>query len=155
MPVREKADSHAYYNTSPECWNVYTEVLEAEYSDAVLFGNVHQLTVDSYAVQHAGGIHPDKSVVIHLIGLHLVYVRGIRPTSVAPQLQQVATGVKSWPHFEPPTKLWALTVADVALVAGIHGRHASAVREWSEEVWRAWAAHHAEIAALAARHLVV
>ncbi|HYC61445.1 MAG TPA: hypothetical protein VEK79_17955 [Thermoanaerobaculia bacterium] len=26
-----------------------------------IFGRVHRLTVDTYAVQQAGGIHPDKS----------------------------------------------------------------------------------------------
>ena len=55
----------SYYNASPECWAVYTEGLGAEYSHAVIFGQVHQWTVDTYAVQHAGGSHPDKSIDIH------------------------------------------------------------------------------------------
>ena len=68
MPVSEGAAYDGYYNTSPECWSVYTEVLGAEYSNPVLFGQVHQLTVDTYAVQHPGGLHPDKSIAIHLAG---------------------------------------------------------------------------------------
>ena len=41
------------FNSSPECWSVFEEVLAAEFQNAVLFGQVHQLTVDTYAVQHA------------------------------------------------------------------------------------------------------
>jgi hypothetical protein len=66
MPRQPGAARHAYYNASPECWTVYSETLGAEYSRPVIFGQVHQLTVDAYAVQHAGGEHPDKSVGIHL-----------------------------------------------------------------------------------------
>src|SRR5713226_6930200 len=103
MPKRDVATYHGYYNASPECWLVYTEVLAQEYSSAVLFGQVHQLTVDTYAVQHAGGPHPDKSVDVHLSGLYLVLERGVRPTEVPPKMQQLASRVDAWPHFAPAT----------------------------------------------------
>ena len=45
MPVSDTAAYEGYYNTSPECWDVYTEVLGSDFSNAVLFGQVHQLTV--------------------------------------------------------------------------------------------------------------
>lgn len=83
-----------YYNTSPECWGLYTEVLGAEYSNDLLFGQVQKLTVDSYAVQHAGGQHPDKSIAIHLCGLYLVLHRGLRPTRVPPLLQRLSDTVQ-------------------------------------------------------------
>ena len=76
MPARTSATKRGYYNTSDECWDLYTEVLGSEYSNAVLFGQVHQLTVDAYATQHAGGPHPDKSVAVHLLGLYLAFERG-------------------------------------------------------------------------------
>src|SRR5215467_14647334 len=57
MPKRLEATGHEYINASPECWSVYTEVLEAEYSNPLLFAQVHQLTVDTYAAQHPGGKH--------------------------------------------------------------------------------------------------
>lgn len=138
MPRRDGLTADTYYNTSPECWAVYTEVLAAEYGNAVLFGQVHQLTVDTYAVQHAGGGHPDKSVAIHLAGLYLVLDGGKRPTEVPPLLQQLATKVREWPHFEPPGVAWAFTVFDVA-VAGTPLEHAEAVRQWSAAVWGTWA----------------
>ena len=93
MPLRETAVNSSYYNTSPECWTVYTEVLASEYSNALIFGRAHQLTVDTYAVQHAGGPHPDKSVDIHLCGLYLVLERGMSPPTVPPILQRIASEV--------------------------------------------------------------
>jgi len=115
MPRRETATYHGYYNASPECWLVYTEVLASEYSNAVLFGQIHQLTVDTYAVQHAGGPHPDKSVGVHLCGLHLALVQGIKPTTIPPMLQRLASTVDAWPHFTPPPQIGSVTVCDVAL----------------------------------------
>jgi hypothetical protein len=103
MPRNSRVPNTGYYNASDECWSLFTEVIGAEFSNAVLFGQVHQLTVDAYAVQHAGGPHPDKSVAVHLSGLYLALERGIPPTSIAPLLQQLATRIHDWPHFEPPT----------------------------------------------------
>ena len=150
MPRRDSLTVDAtYYNTSPECWSVFTEVLAVEYSNAVLFGQVHQLTVDAYAVQHAGGPHPDKSVDVHLAGLYLTLVRGMNPPSVPPQLQQMVAVTKEWPHFAPPPAPQSITVFDVAMAA-TPGEHAERVRQWSRMVWDAWAAHHDAVAALVA-----
>ena len=149
MPQRESlpTDAH-YYNASAECWSVYTEVLAAEYSNAVLFGQVHQLTVDTYAVQHAGGPHPDKSVGIHLAGLYLTLVQGVKPTSVPPLLQQMARRRETWPHFELPDGNTAVTtVFDIAM-AGSSQEHIERVRAWSAAVWEAWAPHHVAVAEL-------
>ena len=79
------------FHASAECWSVFEEVLAAEFQNPVLFGQVHQLTVDAYAVQHAGGRHPDKSVCIHLVGLYLALERGVAPVDVPRQLQRLAT----------------------------------------------------------------
>lgn len=153
MPVRPALAAHGYYNASPECWSVYTEVLGAEYSHVVLFGQVHQLTVDAYAVQHAGGPHPDKSVAVHLAGLHLMLVRGVKPPDVPPMLQRLASRRPEWPHFEAPRVDWPITVFDVALCAGEFEEHIRAVRAWSALVWDAWLPHHAGIAAFVGAHL--
>lgn len=136
-----------YFHASRECWSVFNEVLEREYQDAVLFGRVHQSTVDAYAAQHAGGPHPDKSVCIHLVGLHLVLERGLPPPEVPPRLQRLAARTTGWPHFAPPADRGLLTVLDVAL-AGSPEEHALQARAWAEGVWRAWAPHHAAIAEL-------
>jgi hypothetical protein len=149
MPASERATYDGYFNASPECWMLFTEVIGAEFSSAVLFGQVHQLTVDAYAVQHAGGRHPDKSVAVHLTGLHLAIERGIPPTSIAPYLQQLASRVRDWPRFEPPSTRWTHTIFDVVMADD----HVAGVREWSGEVWRGWANHHAFIAEFVAAHL--
>ena len=95
MPRDASAHFDGYYNCSAECWRVYTEVLEKEYSNPALFGQVHQMTVDSYAVQHAGGPHPDKSVDVHLVGLHLVLNDGVRSPEVPARLQRLASHIKT------------------------------------------------------------
>jgi len=123
--------------------------MEAEYSNALLFAQVHQLTVDTYAVQHAGGSHPDKSLAIHLSGLYLVLDCGFLPNGIPPIHQRLANTVKAWPHFTPPEPVRSFTMFDVALSES----HASAVREWSQIVWKAWSAHHAAIAQFVAAHL--
>lgn len=153
MPSRPALTAHGYYNAAPECWSVYTEVLGAEYSNAVLFGQVHQLTVDSYATQHAGGGHPDKSLGVHLSGLHLMIDRGVRGTEVPPLLQSLASSVAVWPRFDQPRAQWPLTVADVAL-ASTASEHAEVVRAWSAAVWAGWQHMHETIAAIVAESRV-
>ena len=147
MPQRDGLTGGGYYNTTPECWSVYVEVLEKEYSNAVLFGQVHQLTVDTYAVHHAGGPHPDKSVDVHLAGLHLVIERGFAPPAVPHRMQQLASRTTTWPHFPPPPMPQTPTIFDVAL-ANDPLDHAARVREWSAAVWSAWAPYHRAVAEL-------
>lgn len=141
-----------YYQASPECWSLFTEVLGREFGNAVLFGQVHQMTVDAYAVQHAGGAHPDKSVDVHLVGLYLMLEKGAPPPRVAPLLQRLAARVQEWPHFPGPSSTARQTVLDVALCASVE-EHADAVRRWAREVWETWAPAHREIAVLASQNL--
>jgi hypothetical protein len=137
-----------YYHASPECWSVYGEVLAAEYQNALLFGQVHQLAVDAYAAQHAGGPHPDKSVCIHLVGLHLVLERNVAPPDVPSCLRRLASAVTVWPHLPPPEERGPLTVFDVA-AAESPQQHASRARAWAEQLWRVWSPHHEAVAELA------
>jgi uncharacterized protein DUF5946 len=153
MPARKRSTtSRGYYNVSDECWDLYTEVLGTEYSNAVLFGQVHQLTVDAYAVQHAGGSHPDKSVAIHLFGLYLAMEKGIRSPYIPPLLQRLATVIEVWPHYEPPKPTQSLTVFDVAFCDSTED-HIRIVKEWSRAVWESWSEYHPEITRLVCNHL--
>lgn len=152
MPVGDDATYEGYYNTSPECWSVYAEVLGAEFSDVALYARVHQLTVDAYAAQHAGGPQPDKSVALHLAGLHLVLERGLRPTRIPGLFRSLADRIERWPHFERPTKIEAPTVLDVAL-AESSDEHTERALGWARKVWAAWSEHHAAVAAFASWHL--
>lgn len=152
MPVDHDAAYDGYYNASPECWGVYAEVLGAEYGDVALYARVHQLTVDAYAAQHAGGPHPDKSVALHLTGLHLVLERGLRPTRLPGLFRSLADRIETWPHLERPSRVGDSTVLDVAL-AGSSEEHAERVLDWAREVWEAWSERHPAVAAFASRHL--
>ncbi len=137
-----------YFHASDGCWAVFVDVLAREYANPVLFGQVHQLTVDAYAVQHSGGAHPDKSIDVHLVGLHLVLERGLRPTAVPPYLQRLAARVQRWPHFVPPSERARFTAQDVAFT-GCALEHAARAREWAGQVWSCWRAHHDEVRAFA------
>src|ERR1700737_4528265 len=139
MPLSERSYDRKFH-ASAECWSVFEEVLAAEFQNPVLFGEAHQLTVDTYAVQHAGGRHPDKSVCVHLVGLHLALERNVAPVEVPRRLQRLARRA-SWPHLDPPEERASLTVRDVALEDSSR-THALRVREWAEQVWRAWSPHH-------------
>ena len=137
------------FHASAECWEVFEEVLAREFQSPALFGKFHQLTVDTYAVQHAGGRHPDKSVAIHLVGLYLVMEEGLPPAAVAPRLQRIA-GRKQWPRLDPPAHRGDLTVLDVASVQGGQA-HTVRVAEWAGQVWSAWSGHHATVRELTGR----
>jgi hypothetical protein len=145
MPAGSAIPYDGYFNASNECWSVFTEVVGREFSNAVLFGQVHHLTVEAYAVQHAGGPHPDKSIDIHLAGLYLMMERSVRPSAVAPYMQKLADRVRDWPHFDPPAPdRWEQTIFDVAIA----NDHVAAVSEWSAGVWEAWSAQRQGITAL-------
>lgn len=145
------APTHGYFNHCGACWALYGTILAAEYENPAMFGAVHSLTVDAYAVQHAGGAHPDKSVDIHLAGLHLALVRGVGAREVPRMLKRIADTVTEYPHWTPPSSA-TLTVRDVA-GAETADEHARRVRAWAAAVWVAWSEHHAAIAAFVARAL--
>ena len=46
--------THKYMLSSSGCWKAYGELLAREYENPMLFGAVHRLTVDAYALQHPG-----------------------------------------------------------------------------------------------------
>ena len=133
------------FNASAACWSVFEGVIAAEFQNRALFGRAHQLTVDTYAVQHAGGRHPDKSVCIHAVGLCLVLDRGVPPNDVPRRLQRLAGRTTDWPHFDVPAERASSTVRDVALAAGAVDEHVRRVREWASQVWTCWKPHHAAI----------
>jgi hypothetical protein len=153
MPARKSTTTtRGYYNVSDECWDLYTEVLETEYSNAFLFGQVHQMTVDSYAVQHAGGPHPDKSLDVHLFGLYLGLVKGIRSPYIPPLLQRLVAAIEVWPHYEPPTERALITIFDVAFCDSTED-HIRVVKDWAQAVWESWSKYHAEVGRLISNHL--
>jgi len=153
MPENKALTYDGYYTVSPECWSVYTEVLEAEYSNMILFGQIHQLTVDTYAVQHAGGIHKAKSVMVHLAGLYLVYEMGIKPSQVSKLHQRMAHKMKIYPEFTPPEETGKITVFDIAM-ASDQVEHADLVEKWSKQLWNVWSHVHQDIDFLVQKYIM-
>lgn len=154
MPPSDSAGYDGYYNTSPECWSLYSEVLGEEYGNAILYGQVHQLTVDAYAVQHAGGSHPDKSVGVHLTGLYLMLEQDASPPEVPSFHKQLAQSIDEWPSFDPPSPHAQdpLTILDVALAESVE-EHTERSRKWAKQLWDAWTPYQDVVAKLADEHL--
>jgi hypothetical protein len=140
------------FNTTPECWLLFTQVLGVEYSNVVAFAHAHQLTVDTYAVQHAGGPHPDKSIDVHLSGLHCILNLELPPAMISRIRQQLAQSVQEWPHYPPPTDRSPLTVQDVVDADSIQA-HIDGVNKWAAAVWDTWSAYHSRIADLVRHHV--
>jgi hypothetical protein len=63
---------------------------------------------------HARVRFPDKSIIIHLSGLHLELERGVEPTRGPLLFQRLTAIAQAWPHFLPPANLGAVTVFLVA-----------------------------------------
>jgi hypothetical protein len=152
--LEAEASGAAYdrkFYASAECWALFEEVIAREFQSAVLFGQAHQLTVDAYAVQHAGGAHPDKSVGIHLAGLCLALERGLPLVEVPARMQSIAAATTQWPHLAPPAaRPRRLTIGQVA-AARSPERHVAAVRAWAAQVWEEWRPHHPAARVLADR----
>ncbi|MDJ0752237.1 MAG: DUF5946 family protein [Ardenticatenaceae bacterium] len=149
MPADPQLAYDGYYNCTAECWSVYAEVLAFEYGNIVAFSQAHQLTVDTYAVQHAGGRHKAKSVAVHLAGLYAAYELEMPRPQIPKLLQTFANHYTNFPDLTPPPDTGSLTILDVAL-AEDQLDHVTQVKRWSQQVWHAWGDHHAAVAALVA-----
>jgi hypothetical protein len=137
--------THRYMESSPGCWAAYCEVLAREYSNPV-YGRLHRLTVDAYAVQHPGQPNPQaiQSVAIHLVSLCLVLERG-RPAEEARQALSIAAGRKGrYFRLSRPVVMGPITVADVRAAQSPEA-HLACVRRWAESAWQAWTPHQGTV----------
>lgn len=134
--------THPYMESSPGCWAAFGDVLAREYSDPVYF-DIHRLSVDAYAVQHAG--RPSRqsiqSVGVHLVRLHLFLEQGLAPEKANAAMLAAAKEKHSYVWLDPPQSLGAITVVDVARTQSVID-HKRAVREWATSAWQAWSSHH-------------
>jgi hypothetical protein len=138
---------HQRSNASEACWQVRGLVTGHEFDNLVALGQFHQLTVDAYGAQHAGGSAPPLGVAFALIGLRLSLDEGWEGAAVREAHRYLATTSKDWPVFVPPPRRAFLTVVDVAQ-ADSPDAHAKTVRRWADEVWAGWEASHGEVVAL-------
>jgi hypothetical protein len=144
-------DMGAAPGTSAGCWSVQLEVAGFE-ADHPAVRASHQLLVDAYGAQHAapGSIRLPYS----LVGLQLTLDHGWTGEAVRLLHSRMGKPRPDWPAFERPEHVGTRTVLDVAEAGARSGSergHTAALHDWATDVWRAWSAQHAAVAALAAR----
>ncbi len=132
----------AEHAASAACFDRYGQLLARSYSNAA-YRSAHQLVVDAYAAQHAGGTsrRQVQTVALCLMTLCLFVEDGVDPRN-GPRLHQLM--VQHRPAFtwlQPPPQRDLLTVADV-LGAADAAEHQRLVRDWAHQVWQAWQPHH-------------
>jgi hypothetical protein len=108
--------------------------------------DIHRMSVDTYAVQHPGV--PErrsiKSVAVHLVALCMTVERGLDTAFATKHMGALVRGVEAqW--LEPPVPNGRLTVQHPLDAPA--SEHAVRVREWAEDVWSAWHAHHPTVRA--------
>ena len=129
--------THKYMRSSPGCWKAYGELLAREYENPLLFGAVHRLTVDAYALQHPGDPsdrRATQSVWIHYAALHLALVEEVSHASIPAKMQTLAS--KTLPPLPPAPQSHSITLADV--VAEEASNHVPAVQRWAASAYSAW-----------------
>ena len=141
MLPEHPADEAAQLHATPACEAVLHEVLGFEFQHPVML-RYHQLTVDAYGAQHAGGPAPAIRVAYSLAGLWLALEHGFSAEDVRAVHRRMGRPTASWPTFRAPHHgRRLLTVLDVA-EAGVRqhsdGGHARAAGQWAESVWTAW-----------------
>lgn len=140
-----RGEHHPYIGASRACWEVYGELLAREYGE-LDYPDVHRTSIDAYAAQHPG--LPERrsiqSVGVHLMGLCLVFERGLGPEEVTRVLGRRDPAAIELRWLDPPDPNGSITVSDV-LSAPI-AEHDAAILEWAGDVWRAWTAHHPTVA---------
>jgi hypothetical protein len=136
--------------SSPGCWARYGELLARAYAHPEYMA-VHQLSVDTYAVQHPGkpSRQSIQSVALHLLSLHAVLEQSMTRHEAASFLKACADkGRFTW--LEPPAAHHQITVLH-PLRATSAADHATAVLQWANAAWQAWASHHPQVRAWAAQ----
>src|SRR5215471_17237654 len=97
------ASADTRYHASAECWLLYGEL--AAYTVAKGYRDgafIHQLAVDAYGAQHAGGATRPIGVAFALIGLYLACEKGYSGRQVQRLHLLFARRSKRWPRLTPP-----------------------------------------------------
>jgi hypothetical protein len=138
-----------YGGSSPACWATFNAVTVKEFGE-YQYPDVHRLIVDAYMTQHAVFTTPSarRSVVVHLVGLHLAFERGMKGPMVGRTMGQVFPDKRDPPALSPKPPPGPLTIASVLAARDVED-HDRRGRAWAQSVWTAWAPHHARIRAFA------
>ena len=145
VPDVPDGPTHAYLGGLPGCWLLYSAMLAREF--AGFDPEVHRLSVDSYAVQHAGvpGPQTTQSLCVHLVALCLTFEHGWSTNRIRNVMGDLSKGRYFNPVWlEPPTHTYSITVLDLvdAETPEMYGQR---VRTWAQATWAAWAPHQQQI----------
>ncbi len=148
VPVIPDGPVHRYFGASSGCWVLYAALLSREFS--TFDARTHQLSVDTYAVQHPGTPSPQttQSVCTHLVALCLSLEHEYGVEDIRPMMGDVSKGRFFTPVWlaAPAASVWPVTIVDL-LDATSPEDYGAAVRQWAEATWQAWSAHHARVQA--------
>ncbi len=126
------------FNASGECFKLFSEL-----SFFTLSNNdkrfIHQLIVDAYGAQHAGGCTKDITVIFALIGLCLVVERNYTGKQV--QLLHIRISKQNWSYLEPPKHPASIKINDVVKVI-TDSQKELLIHNWVKAVWDSWAEQH-------------
>jgi len=141
-------------NASAGCFALYGELLALEFTDPA-YRRVHQVTVDAYAAQHAGGTsrREVQTVALCLMTLCLFIENGVDPAEGPALHKRMVARRPDFTWLAPPPQRDLLTVADV-LTARDAEEHRHLVRKWGGQVWQAWTPHHSTVRAWNAYSLI-
>lgn len=144
---------HEYLGTVPGCWKVFSMVLEREYGEYQCPENAHRLAVDAYAMQHPGAPGPkqQQSMNVHLMSLYMGQEGSASNHAIMEARQRLVDASEELPWLDPPKSRGKRNVLDVLRATSLDA-HVAAVEAWAQDVWAAWAPHHEQAAALAARY---
>ncbi|WP_139063738.1 DUF5946 family protein [Flagellimonas eckloniae] len=138
-----EGNCHEYMLSSPGCYEMFTEVLEKEYSD-FRYSKAHHYTVDAYATQHPGDVTNQKainSVGIHLVSLYFLFEKSMNLDSAAELKMAFAQFNKTHKMVQPLQKLEkfnGLTIFDIWDNEKPE-HHFELSKIWAKSSWDAWA----------------
>jgi hypothetical protein len=143
----EEGPVHPYMTASPACWARFGQVLAHEFENPAYF-KWHQLTVDTYAVQHPGSYQDRRairSVGLHLATLYLVLEQDADP-SQGPKLHRYLVDNLEFRWLDPPDFAERLKITHL-LGSWSPEEYRSRVRDFAEDTWAAYQPHHQQVAA--------
>ena len=137
-----EGNCHEYMLSSPGCYEMFTEVLEKEYSD-FRYSKAHHYTVDAYATQHPGNLTNPKavnSIGIHLMSLYFLFEKSMNLNSAAELKMAFAQFNKTHKIIQPlqkPEKFDGLTIFDIWNNENPE-HHFKLSEIWAKNSWDTW-----------------
>jgi len=128
------------YNAAAECLNLYHELSANQLANRDS-GFSHQIAVDCFGGQHAGGCSKPITTVFSLVGLSLFLEYGKDGHGVQKAHMVLAKRKVSWPVLAAPAIHYATNVGHVMTGADATTR-ARIMRDWAQCTWQAWRVHH-------------